>query len=74
MVEVEEDALERARQQLAAANVEVAALIASGGPAVERAVRAVALNEGDLARAVIGLARALRYMEQHVSRGMLRSP
>jgi len=46
-----------ARERLAAEDLAVAALIAAGDPAAELAIRALALNGGSLARALVGLAR-----------------
>lgn len=60
-----------ARERLAA-DPDVAAMLAVGDPAAECGVRALALNGGNLARALVGLAQAMLHVERHVSRGMLR--
>ena len=72
MSEVDEAAFQQARERLAAADPEVAALLAADDPAAECAVRALAINDGSMARALVGLAQAMLHVERHVSRGMLR--
>ena len=71
MAEDKDAGLDRARERLAAEDLTVAALLAAGDPAAELAVRALAINGGSLARALVGLARALLDGERHVSRGLL---
>src|SRR3954470_16949421 len=71
MDEVDETARRRARERLTA-DEHVAALLASGDPAAERAALALAINAGSWSRALVGLARAILHLERHVSRGMLR--
>ena len=72
MAEDNEAGLDGARERLAAEDLAVAALLAAGDPAADLAVRALAINRGSLARALVGLARALLDRERHVSRGLLR--
>ena len=72
MAEDNEAGFDEARERLAAENLAVAALLAAGDPAAELAVRALAINGGSLARALVGVARALLDIELHVSRGLLR--
>ena len=72
MAENNEAGVEEARERLTAEDLAVAALLAAGDPAAELAVRALALNGGSLARALVGVARALLDIERHVSRGLLR--
>ena len=72
MAEDKDAGLEGARERLAAEDLAVAALLAAGDPAAEFAVRALAINGGSLARALVGVARALLDRERHVSRGLLR--
>ena len=72
MAEDNDAALNEARERLAAEDAAVAALVAAGDPGAELAVRALALNGGSLARALVGVARALVDRERHVSRGLLR--
>ena len=50
----------------------MAALLAAGDPAAELAARALAINGGSLARALVGLAQALLDRERYVSRELLR--
>ena len=45
---------------------------AAGDPAAELAARALAMNGGSLARALVGLAQALLDRERYVSRELLR--
>ena len=71
MDEVDETALRQARERLAD-DEHVAALLAAGDPAAERAARALAINAGSWSRALVGLARAVLHLERHASRGMLR--
>ncbi len=73
MIEANDAALREARERLAAADEDVAALLATADPAAECAARALALNGGSMARALVGLARAMLHVERHVSRGMLRA-
>jgi hypothetical protein len=72
MAEDNEVGLDEARKRLAAEDLGVAALLAAGDPAAELAVRALVMNGGSLARALVGVARALRDRERYVSRGLLR--
>src|SRR3954447_2020711 len=71
MDEVDETARRRARERLAA-DEHVAALLASGDPAAERAALALAINAGSWSRALVGLAQVVLHLERHVSRGMRR--
>jgi hypothetical protein len=71
MDEVNETALRQAREQLAA-EAHVAALLAAGDPAAERAALALAINAGSSSRALVGLSQIVLHLERHVSRGMLR--
>jgi len=72
MTEDKDTGLDGARERLAAEDLAVAALLAAGDPAAELAVRALAINGGSLARALVGVARALLDRERYVSRGLLR--
>jgi hypothetical protein len=72
MAEDKDAGLEGARERLAAEDLAVAALLAAGDPAADLAARALAINGGSLARARVGLARALLDRERTVSRGLLR--
>ena len=72
MAEDKDAGLGGARERLAAEDLAVAALLAAGDPAADLAARALAINGGSLARALVGLARALLDREQHVSHGLLR--
>ena len=72
MTEDKDTGLDRARERLAAEDLAVAALLAAGDPAAELAVRALAINGGSLARALVAVARALLDRERYVSRGLLR--
>ena len=72
MAEDNEVGLDGARERLAAEDLAVAALLAAGDPAADLAARALAINGGSLARALVGLARALLDRERYVSRGLLR--
>jgi hypothetical protein len=72
MAEDNEAGLEGARERLAAEDLAVAALLAAGDPAADLAARALAVNGGSLARALVGVARALLDRERYVSRGLLR--
>jgi hypothetical protein len=72
MPEDKDAGLEGARERLAAEDLAVAALLAAGDPAADLAARALAINGGSLARALVGLARALLDRERTVSRGLLR--
>ena len=72
MAEDKEAGLEGARERLAAEDLAVAALLAAGDPAADLAARALAINGGSLARALVALAQALLDRERHVSRGLLR--
>jgi hypothetical protein len=72
MAEDKDAGLEGARERLAAEDLAVAALLAAGDPAADLAARALAINGGSLARALVGLARALLDRERTVSRGLLR--
>lgn len=65
MAEDNDAAFNEARERLAAEDLGVAALVTAGDPGAELAVRALALNGGSQARALVD-------MEQHVSRGLLR--
>ena len=71
MDEVDETALRQAREQLAD-DAHVAALLAAGDPAAERAALALAINAGSCSRALVGLSQAVLHLERHVSRGLLR--
>jgi hypothetical protein len=71
MDEVDEAALRQARERLAD-DAHVAALLAAGDPAAERAALARAINAGSWSRALVGLSQAVVHLERHVSRGMLR--
>ena len=55
MDDVDEAALRHAREQLAG-DAHVAALLAAGDPAVERAALALAINAGSWSRALVGLS------------------
>ena len=72
MTEDKDTGLDGARERLAAEDLAVAALLAAGDPAAELAVGALAINGGSLARARVGVARALRDRERTVSRGLRR--
>ena len=72
MTEDKDTGLNGARERLAAEDLAVAALLAAGDPAAELAVRALAINGGSLARALVAVARALLDRERYVSRGLLR--
>ena len=72
MAEDKDPGLDGARERLAAEDLAVAALLAAGDPAAELAVRALAINGGSLARALVAVARALLDRERYVSRGLLR--
>jgi hypothetical protein len=72
MAEDKDAGLEGARERLAAEDLAVAALLAAGDPAADLAARALAINGGSWARALVGLARALLDRERTVSRGLLR--
>jgi hypothetical protein len=72
MAEDKDAGLDGARERLATEDLAVAALLAAGDPAAELAVPALAVNGGSLARALVGVARALLDREHHVSRGLLR--
>ena len=72
MAEDNEPGIKEARERLATEDLAVAALIAAGDPAAVLAIRALALNGGSLARALVGLAREHLDLERHVSRGLLR--
>jgi hypothetical protein len=72
MTEEKDTGLNGARERLAAEDLAVAALLAAGDPAAELAVRALAINGGSLARALVAVARALLDRERYVSRGLLR--
>jgi hypothetical protein len=72
MAEDNDAGLDEARERLAAEDLAVAALLAAGDPAAELAVCALAMNGGSLARALVGVARALLDRERYVSRGLLR--
>jgi hypothetical protein len=72
MDEVDETALRQAREQLADDDAHVAALLAAGDPAAERAALALAINVGSSSRALVGLSQAVVHLERHVSRGLLR--
>ena len=72
MAEDKDAGLEEARERLAAEDLVAAALLAAGDPAAELAVRALAINGGSWARALVGLAQALLDRERYVSRGLLR--
>src|SRR3954468_18613305 len=69
--EVDEAALRQARERLAD-DAHVAALLAAGDPAAERAALALAINAGSWSRALVGLSQAVLHLERHVSRGLLR--
>ena len=71
MDEVDETALQQARERLAA-DAHVAALLAAGDPAAEQAALALAVNAGSWSRALVGLSQVVLHLERHVSRGMLR--
>ena len=71
MGEVDETALQQARERLAV-DEHVAALLAAGDPAAERAALALAVNAGSWSRALVGLSQVVLHLERHVSRGMLR--
>jgi len=71
MDEVDETALHQARERLAV-DEHVAALLAAGDPAAERAALVLALNAGSWSRALVGLSQVVLHLERHVSRGMLR--
>ena len=71
MDEVDETALQQARERMAA-DEHVAALLAAGDPAAERAALALAVNAGSWSRALVGLSQVVLHLERHVSRGMLR--
>src|SRR3954468_18266958 len=68
---VDEAALRNARERLAD-DAHVAALLAAGDPAAERAALALAINAGSWSRALVGLSQAVLHLERHVSRGLLR--
>ena len=72
MAEDKDAGLDGARERLAAEDLAVAALLAAGDPAAELAARALAMNGGSLARALVGLAQALLDRERYVSRELLR--
>ena len=72
MAEDKDTGLDELRERLAAEDLAVAALLAAGDPAAELAVRALAINSGSLARALVGVARALLDRERYVSRGLQR--
>jgi hypothetical protein len=71
MDEVDETALQQARERLAV-DEHVAARLAAGDPAAERAALALAVNAGSWSRALVGLSQVVLHLERHVSRGMLR--
>lgn len=73
MSEDNEAELAQAREQLAAVDFVVADLLARGDPAAEHAAFALALNEGNLARALVGLARAKLDLERSSSAGFRRA-
>ena len=54
MAEHKDAELEGARERLAAEDLAGAALLAAGDPAADLAVRALAINGGSLARALVG--------------------
>ena len=56
MDEVDEAALRQARERLAD-DAHVAALLAAGDPAAERAALALAINAGSWSRALVGLSQ-----------------
>ena len=72
MTEDKDAGLEGARERLAVEDLAVAALLAAGDPAADLAARALAINGGSLARALVAVARALLDRERYVSRGLLR--
>jgi len=72
MAEHKDAGLNEACERLAAEDLAVAALLAAGDPAANLAARALAIDEGSLARALVGVAQALLDRERHVSRGLLR--
>src|SRR4051812_334725 len=69
MDEVDETARRRARERLAD-DAHVAALLAAGDPAAERAALALAINADSWSRALVGLSQAVLHLERHVARGV----
>src|SRR5215207_6789247 len=63
--------LRQVREQLPA-DARVAALLAAGDPAAERAALALAINAGSSSRTLVGLSQIVLHLERHGSRGMLR--
>src|SRR5689334_23205373 len=66
--------LEGARERLAAEDLAMAALLAADDPAADLAARVLAMNNGNMARALVRALRALRDRERSVSRGLLETP
>src|SRR3954451_9775640 len=71
MDEVDKAALRQPRDRQAD-DAHVAALLAAGDPAAERAALALAINAGSGSRPLLGLSPGLVHPERHVSRGLRR--